>query len=189
MPADAPQEVTQLLLAYSQGNPTVLDRLMPQVYSQLRDIAHRHLRNERRDHTFKTTDLVHEAYLGLVNQQQVTWQNRLHFFALASRAMRHILIDYARMHRAEKRGGGRPKTSLDDTTIRITERADELIALDEALTMLASVDERLAQVVEYRFFGGLTIEETASLLEVSSMTVTRDWQKAKAWLYRLLRAP
>ncbi len=188
MQADAPTEVTQLLLAYSHGDPEALDRLLPHLYGPLRQIAHRHLRQERPDHTLNTTALVHEAYLGLVEQPQRTWQNRLHFLALASRIMRHILIDYARMHRAEKRGGGVPNTILDNKEIALNHQAEDLLALDEALTLLATHDERLAQVVEYRFFGGMTIEETAGLLKVTPMTVNRDWKKAKAWLYRLLRA-
>ena len=188
MRADVPEEVTQLLVAYSTGDRDALNRLMPHLYDPLRQIAHRHLRQERPDHTLNTTALVHEAYLGLVEQPQRTWQNRLHFLALASRIMRHILIDYARMHRAEKRGGGVPNTILDSKEIALNHQAEDLLALDEALTLLATHDERLAQVVEYRFFGGMTIEETAGLLNVTPMTVNRDWKKAKAWLYRLLRA-
>ena len=188
MQADAPTEVTQLLIAYSHGDPEALDRLLPHLYGPLRQIAHRHLRQERPDHTLNTTALVHEAYLGLVEQPQRTWQNRLHFLALASRIMRHVLIDYARMHAAEKRGGGVPNTILDGKEIALNQQAEDLLALDEAMNRLAVFDPRLCQMVEYRFFGGLTVEETAALLEVSPRTVKRDWKRAKAWLYSELRA-
>ncbi len=182
------EEVTQLLIAYGQGDRQALDRLLPVVYSELHGIAARQMRHERADHTLNATALVHEVYLKLMDQNQVSWQNRAHFFAIAARAMRQVLISYARKHNAEKRGGGAPNTLLDGKEIALGERADELLALDEALTRLAGFDERLAQVVEYRFFGGLTIEETAAVLDVSSMTVKRDWNKAKAWLYRELHA-
>jgi len=182
------EEVTQLLIAYGQGDRQALDRLLPVVYSELHGIAARQMRRERADHTLNATALVHEVYLKLMDQNQISWQNRAHFFAIAARAMRQVLISYARKHNAEKRGGGTPNTLLDGKEIALGERADELIALDEALTHLASFDERLAQVVEYRFFGGLTIEETAAVLDVSTMTVKRDWNKAKAWLYRELHA-
>ena len=181
-------EVTQLLVAYGNGDRQALDRLLPLVYSELRQIAGHRLRRERRDHTLNATALVHEAYIKLMDADNISWQNRAHFFAIASRVMRQILISYARKHNAEKRGGGTPDTVLEGKEISLGQRADELIALDDALTRLASFDERMAKVVEYRFFGGLTIEETASVLDVSTMTVKRDWNKAKAWLYRELRA-
>ena len=189
-PHDTPSrvEVTQLLVAYGNGDSQALDRLLPLVYSELRQIAGHRLRHERRDHTLNATALVHEAYIKLMDADNISWQNRAHFFAIASRVMRQILISYARKHNAEKRGGGTPDTVLEGKEISLGERADELIALDDALTRLASFDERMAKVVEYRFFGGLTIEETASVLDVSTMTVKRDWKKAKAWLYRELRA-
>ena len=180
------EEVTQLLIAYGQGDAGALDQLLPAVYSELHRIAMRQMRHERADHTLNATALVHEAYLKLTDQNQISWQNRAHFFAIASRVMRQVLISYARKHNAEKRGGGAPDTLLEGKEIALNERADELLALDEALTRLSTFDERLAQVVEYRFFGGLTIEETATVLEVSTMTVQRDWNKAKAWLYREL---
>ncbi len=182
------EEVTQLLIAYGQGDRQALDRLLPVVYSELHGIAARQMRRERADHTLNATALVHEVYLKLMDQNQISWQNRAHFFAIAARAMRQVLISYARKHNAEKRGGGAPNTLLDGKEIALGERADELLALDEALTRLAGFDQRLAQVVEYRFFGGLTIEETSAVLDVSSMTVKRDWNKAKAWLYRELHA-
>ena len=189
-PDDLPpkEEVTQLLIAYGRGDRRALDRLLPMVYSELHGIAARQMRHERADHTLNATALVHEVHLKLMDQNQVSWQNRAHFYAIAARAMRQVLISYARKHNAEKRGGGAPNTLLDGKEIALSERADELIALDEALTRLAGFDERLAQVVEYRFFGGLTIEETAAVLDVSTMTVKRDWNKAKAWLYRELHA-
>ena len=180
------EEVTRLLIAYGQGDAQALDQLLPAVYSELHRIAMRQMRHERADHTLNATALVHEAYLKLTDQNQISWQNRAHFFAIASRVMRQVLISYARKHNAEKRGGGVPNTLLEGKEIALNDRADELLALDEALTRLSTFDERLAQVVEYRFFGGLTIEETAAVLEVSTMTVKRDWNKAKAWLYREL---
>ena len=180
------EEVTRLLIAYGQGDAQALDQLLPAVYSELHRIAMRQMRHERADHTLNATALVHEAYLKLTDQNRISWQNRAHFFAIASRVMRQVLISYARKHNAEKRGGGAPNTLLEGKEIALNDRADELLALDEALTRLGTFDERLAQVVEYRFFGGLTIEETATVLEVSTMTVKRDWNKAKAWLYREL---
>ena len=179
-------EVTQLLIAYGEGDAQALDKLLPAVYSELHRIAMRQMRHERADHTLNATALVHEAYLKLADQNQISWQNRAHFFAISARVMRQVLISYARKHNAEKRGGGTPDTLLEGKEIALNDRADELIALDEALTRLSAFDERLAQVVEYRFFGGLTIEETASVMEISTMTVKRDWTKAKAWLYREL---
>lgn len=190
-PLDSPSEqpVTQLLIAYSNGNREALGALLPLVYNELRRIAELRMRRERPDHTLNATALVHEAYIKLMDQGDVSWQNRAHFFAIASRLMRQILIDYARKHNAGKRGGGAPDTLLDGKEISLSERADELLALDEALNRLAQFDERLASVVEYRFFGGLTIEETAAVMEVSPMTIKRDWRKAKAWLYRELQNP
>lgn len=182
------EEVTQLLIAYGHGDEQAMEQLLPAVYSELHRIAKRQMRHERADHTLNATALVHEAYLKLADQNQISWQNRAHFYAISSRVMRQVLISYARKHNAEKRGGGTPDTLLEGKEIALNERADELIALDEALTRLSTFDERLAQVVEYRFFGGLTIEETATVLDVSTMTVKRDWNKAKAWLFRELRA-
>lgn len=183
------ESMTRLLLAYQEsgGMEEALERLLPLIYDELRGIAQRHLHRERAGHTLNTTALVHEAYLKLADQTQLTWQNRLHFFAIASRVMRNVLIDYARLHGAQKRGGGQSATVLDGKEIAVKERAEEIIALDAALDRLATFDERLSQVVQYRFFGGLTLEEIAELLSLSMITVHRDWKKAKAWLYHELR--
>lgn len=183
----AAHEITRLLIAYSDGQAEALDRLLPHVYDELKKIAHRQMRRERAGHTLNTTALVHEAYVALTGQASLEPKNRLHFFAIAARLMRNILVDRARERGAAKRGGGLVKTSLEDREIAVEERAGELIALDQALDRLAAFDERLARVVEYRFFGGMTLAETAELLGVTSMTVTRDWQKAKAWLQRFLK--
>ncbi len=182
--------LTELLLAYgrSEESPEALERLMPVLYDRLRAMARRHMRGERADHTLNTTALVHEAYLKLVDQTRLTWKNELHFYGIASRVMRNILIDYARLHQAQKRGGGQAATSLDNKNIALEERADELLALDEAMKRLSAFEPRLSQMVEYRFFGGLTVEETAALLDVSPRTVKRDWKRAKAWLYSELKA-
>ena len=166
--------------------PASLDDLMPVVYDHLRRIAHRKLLAERPDHTLTTTALVHEAYLRLAEQHAVPWHQRSQVMAIAARAMRRILIDYARAHRAERRGGDRVRVALDDTTIALDERAGMLIALDEALSRLAGLDERQGRVVECRFFGGMTEDETAEALGITARTVRRDWTSAKAWLYREL---
>lgn len=183
------QEITEALVALREQSPGALDRLMPLVYEQLRRVAHRHLRAEPTEHTLSTTALVHEAYLKLVDQTRAQWQDRAHFFAVASQAMRRILIDYARRHRAARRGGqpdGTPSrpVSLDDTDLPIAERAEALLALDEALDRLSQLDARMAQVVECRFFAGLTEKETAEALSVSQRTVAREWAMAKGWLYQ-----
>ncbi|MFQ5568493.1 MAG: sigma-70 family RNA polymerase sigma factor [Rhodothermales bacterium] len=182
----APHEVTQLLVALGHGDQAVMDRLMPLVYDELRGLARQYLRHERSGHTLNTTALVHEAYFKLVDQDRVTWQNRAHFFAIATQAIRRILVDNARARRRMKRGGGAAAVTLDEVSLMPAQRADELIALDEALTRLATLNERLSRVVEYRYFTGLTIEETAEVMNVSTMTVKRDWRKAKAWLAREL---
>jgi RNA polymerase sigma factor (TIGR02999 family) len=186
-------EITEALVALRQGTPGAMDRLMPLVYDQLRRMAHRQLGAEPTGHTLDTTALVHEAYLKLVDQTQAQWQDRAHFFAIAARAMRRILIDYARRYRATRRGGapdGRPATpvSLDNAELPVAERADTLLALDEALDRLGEIDARLAQVVECRFFAGLTEAETAAALAVSQRTVAREWALAKGWLYQELRS-
>jgi len=187
-----PAAITEALCALRNGAPDAMDRLVPLVYEQLRRIAHLQLRAEPVGHTFSTTALVHEAYLRLVDQTRADWQDRGHFFAVASGAMRRILVDYARRYRAARRGGGddgapvRP-VPLDDTEIPIAGRADALVALDEALERLGRFDARQAHVVECRFFGGLTEEETAAALGISQRTVAREWVTAKGWLYQELR--
>ena len=181
-----PREVTQLLLDWSDGNQAALDQLLPLVYRELRRLAHQYLRKERAGHTLQTTDLVHEAYLRLVDQHRVHWQNRAHFFGVAAQLMRRILVDRARRARRAKRGGGVPKASLDQAALVAREATVDIIALDEALSRLAEIDGRKARVVELRFFGGLEVEETAAFLKVSPMTVMREWKMAKAWLHRAL---
>lgn len=180
-------DITELLLAWRGGDRGAFDRLFPLVYDELRRIAHRQLGRERSDHTLDTTALVHEAYLKLVDQTRAKFEDRAHFFAVAARAMRRILVDYARRHRALKRGGTQARVSLDDAMLIADERADTLLALDEALTRLAELDERMTRVVECRFFGGLTEEETAAALAITARTVRRDWLKAKGWLAQALR--
>ncbi len=178
--------VTQLLVEFQEGNPEAADQLWAEVYDELRRIARYKLRHERQSHTMSTTALVHEAYLKLVDQSQVEWEDRLHFFAMSSRIMRNILIDYARRRSAQKRGGDRPHVQLDDAIISAEKSAHVFLALDEALKRLTELDERLGRVVEYRFFGGMQEKEIAELLGVSKRTVRRDWRKAKGWLSRAL---
>lgn len=180
-------DITGLLLAWREGDPSAPDRLWPLVYEELRRIAHCQLARERREHTLGTTALVHEAYLKLVDQTRARFDDRAHFFAVAAQAMRRILVDYARRYRAEKRGAVRDRVSLDEAMLAADQRADTLVALDEALTRLAEVNERLSRVVECRFFAGLTEEETAEALAVTARTVRRDWVKAKGWLAEALR--
>lgn len=175
-------EITELLAELSSGNRSALDELVPLVYDELRILARRHMVKERNDHTLDTTALVHEAYLKLVDVQRVTWQDRAHFFAMASRAMRRILIDHARARTRTKRGGKRQRLSLDDIALVSEKQAEDLIALDEALLRLGELSDRQSRVVEMRFFGGLGIEETAQVLGVSPASVKRDWQVARAWL-------
>jgi RNA polymerase sigma factor (TIGR02999 family) len=184
---DVRTRATELLVSGRTGGGHAVEALLPLVYDELRAIAHGQLRRERADHTLGTTALVHEAYLKLIDQRQADWQDRTHFFSIAARAMRRILIDYARKHVAAKRGGGFRKVTLEEAVqLAAGERADELLAIDDALRRLASLDERQARVVEYRFFGGMTEEETAEALGVTSRTVRRDWIKAKGWLQREL---
>ena len=180
------ESVTELLARARDGSGDAMDRLMPLVYDELRAIAHRQLRGERTQHTLSTTALVHEAYLKLVDQRRVNWQDRTHFFAVAARVMRRVLVDYARRRGAKKREGVRMEIPIEDAMIAIEDQADMLLELDEALTRLSERDERLARVVELRFFAGLTEDETAEVLGVSPRTVRYDWIKAKGWLYREL---
>jgi RNA polymerase sigma-70 factor (ECF subfamily) len=185
MSAMSPQEVTQLLAAWSDGDRSALEKLLPLVADELHRLAHRYMNHEREGHTLQTTALVNEAYLKLIDQRNVHWQNRAHFFGIAAQIMRRILIDHARRHLSPQRGGGKT-ISLDEVAVVSDERAAELVALDEALTSLAKVDERKGRVVELRYFGGLSVEETAEVLAVSPDTITRDWRRAKAFLRREL---
>jgi RNA polymerase sigma factor (TIGR02999 family) len=178
--------VTRLLKAMQDRDADAFDQLLPIVYQELRQLARRQLRGERAGHTLETTGLVHEAYLKLVNQHGVDWQGRAHFFAVAARAMRQVLIDYARRRGAAKRGGGWERTTLDDDKLPIAFPVEELLTLNDALDKLDDVDSRLRQVVECRFFCGMTQGEIASALDVTPRTVERDWVKARAWLYREL---
>jgi RNA polymerase sigma factor (TIGR02999 family) len=183
----SPSEITRLIAEYAGGDKRVVDRLFKLVYDDLRLIAHRQLRREAEGHTLNTTALVHEAYLGLVDQTRSGWRDRAHFFAVASTAMRHILIDYARWRRAEKRGGATIRVPLRDDLVEDGGGADvDLLALDEALTALSERDARMGRTVECRFFGGMTVEETSEALGTSVRTVERNWTRAKAYLYRAL---
>jgi RNA polymerase sigma factor (TIGR02999 family) len=177
------REVTRLLLDWKSGDQGALDKLMPLVYDELHHLADRYLRRERPDHTIQATALVNEAFIKLIEQKEVQWQNRAHFFGIAAQLMRRILVDHARARYAEKRGGEGYKLSLNEA-IGLPEKRDlDLVALDDALNSLASRDERKSKIVELRFFGGLTIEETAEVLGISLDTVKRDWRMARAWLY------
>jgi RNA polymerase sigma factor (TIGR02999 family) len=175
--------VTQLLIEVSKGDREAVDLLLPVIYDELRKLAANYLRRERPDHTLQPTALVHEAYLRLVDQTRANWQNRAHFFGVAAQIMRRLLVDHARKHNAEKRGQDFQKLSLDENVDRAVERGAELIALDDALKALAQFDEQKARVVELRYFGGLSIEETADVLGVAPTTIKRHWRFAKAWLY------
>lgn len=179
-------EVTQLLVSWSDGDKHAFEQLLPLIYKSLQKIAHHHLNRERGSHTLQTTALVHEAYLKLIDQNSVHWQNRSHFFAIASQAMRRILIDHARKQVADKRGGEGQKISLEDIDVASINPDKNLIALDEALTELEKFDSQQSRIVEMRYFGGLTVEETAAVLEISPRTVHREWAMARAWLYRNL---
>jgi RNA polymerase sigma-70 factor, ECF subfamily len=179
-----PQDFTRLLLAWNGGDDSALQKLVPQVYQELRRLAKRQMRGEHPDHTLQTTALINEAYLRLVDLKNVQWQNRAHFFALCARLMRNILVDFARSRNYAKRGGGAQPISLEEAPV-VTPSTD-LVAVDDALKALAKVDDRKAQVVELRFFGGLTVEESAEVLKVSAETVRRDWRLAKVWLLREL---
>jgi len=183
MSTPAPQEVTQLLIAWSNGDQESLDRLVPMVYDELRRIARRYMEREPVGHMLQTTALVNEAYLRLIEQKEVKWQNRAHFFAISAQLMRRILVSMARARHAEKRGGEARQVSLDEAMVVSEERAAELVALDEALNELAALDPRRSRVVELRYFGGLSVEETAEVLKISPDTVMREWKRAKAWLY------
>ena len=182
-------EITQLLQGWRDGDRKALDALVPIVYKELHRIAHFQLRQERPDHTLQSAALVNEAYVRMVGLRPPQWESRSHFFAIAAQQMRQILVDYARRHRAGKRGGGEETLSLEDTTMLVSEKNNDVdvVALDDALTALAGIDARKAQVVELRFFGGLNFDETAEVLKVSPATVARDWTTARAWLHREMR--
>jgi RNA polymerase sigma factor (TIGR02999 family) len=181
-----PSDVTALLHKWTAGDKSAMDRLTPLIYAELRKLARRHLRRERRDHTLQSTALVHEAWLRLVDQKQTQWQDRAHFFAISSQMMRRILVDHARAQQREKRGAGATVLALDEAIDVPRERSLELIALDDALDDLARLDARQSQVIELRFFGGLSIDETAEALGISKATANRDWVTGRAWLLREL---
>jgi len=184
--AAVPQDITELLLEWSGGNPDALQRLTPLVYGELHRLAHHYMAGERDGHTLQSTALVNEAYLRLVQTNRVQWQNRAHFFAVSAQLMRRILVDFARSRQYAKRGGKAPMLSLDDVAVAVDDCA-ELVALDDALRALGAIDSRKAQMVELRFFGGLSVEETAEVLKVSVETVARDWKLARVWLRRELQ--
>ena len=182
MENQASSDVTRLLGDLNSGNRAALDELLPLVYEELKRIAGKHLRRQHREHTLQTTALVHEAYLKLVNQEDARWENRVHFFAVAARVMRHVLIDYARARQSEKRGGEYVKLSLDEAYHLSDEKQAEIIALDDALNQLAAMDEQKAKIVEMRYFAGMSNEEIAAALGIGTATVTRAWRTARAWL-------
>jgi len=182
-----PEDVTQLLLAWNNGDSSALDRLMPLVEAELRRLAKYHMRREDSAHTLQTTALVNEVYLKLVNQKQTQWHNRVHFFAISAQLMRRILVDHARRTMRGKRGGGASNVPLDEVAVLSKEKSIEMLALDEALDRLAQVDPLKSRIVEMRYFGGLSVEETAEVLNTSGITVMRHWKLAKSWLKREVR--
>ena len=181
------QPITQLLMDWGNGDQAALDKLLPLVNAELRQLARRYMRRENRGHTLQTSALVNEAYLRLIDQKKVRWENRAHFFGIAAQLMRRILIDHARSHHYAKRGGGALKVSLDEAAARTEVRSAELLAVDEALERLTDIDARKGRIVELRFFGGLSLQETAEVMGISSPTVQREWRAAKTWLYRMLK--
>lgn len=187
MTKPSPREITELLLAWTNGEQAALDRLMPLVHQELHRMAHRYMRREQPGNTLQTSALVNEAYLRLIDSSRVRWQNRAHFFAISAQLMRRILVDFARNRRNLKHGGATTRLPLDEALTFTPERGNELVALDEALKALAALDDRQSQVVELRFFGGLSNVEAAEVLKVSEGTVRRDWSLAKAWLQREMR--
>src|SRR5262245_13220891 len=180
------EEITQLLLAWSQGDRSALDQLIPLVYEELRRLAKHYMGQERAGHALQTTALVNEAYLRLIDASQVRWQNRTHFFAVSAQLMRRVLVDFARSNHQLKRGGKAHRVSLDEALVVSTEQGPYLVELDDALSALSALNARQSQVVELRFFGGLSVEETAEALKISPTTVRRDWTLARAWLHREL---
>ena len=185
---DAASAITRLLAAVGGGDGAAVDQLTPAVYEELRRLAKRHMAGQRRGHTLQTRDLVAEAYLKLVNVQETGWKDRIHFFAVASRAMRSVLVDYARRRGYAKRGGNPVRVSLSEADQISVQNTAEVVAVDEALSRLAALDPRKAKIVELRYFGGLSVEETAQVLDLSSRTIKREWRWARAWLYRELGA-
>jgi RNA polymerase sigma factor (TIGR02999 family) len=183
----SPQHITQLLVAWSSGDQTALDELMPLVYGELRRMARRYMARQPPEHTLQTTALIHEAYMKLVGQEEKHWQNRAHFYGVAAQAMRHILVDYARARHAAKRGGDARAVTLEEAAVAANERVADIVALDDALNRLEKLAPRQSRVVELRYFGGMSVEETSQVLNVSPETVTRDWRMAKAWLLRELQ--
>ena len=186
MPAVSPPEVTQLLADWGRGDRSALEKLLPLVHAELRRIAQRQMSHERPGHTLQATALVNEAYMKLAGQQEFEWQNRAHFFAVAAQVMRHILIDHARAHARDKRGGGAIQVSLNEAAMLAEDQAEHFVALDEALRTLEQIDPQKGRIVELRYFGGLSTEETAEVLNISPRTVRREWQRARAWLYRMI---
>lgn len=178
------QQLTELLHSWSQGDEGALEKIMPLVYDDLHRLARRYMADERPGHTLQTTALVHEAYLRLVDSSQTSWDSRAHFFAVCARLMRRILVDWSRSHQAQKRGNAVPPLELNDALATVGKPGTDLVAIDDALKALAMVDERKSQVVELRFFGGLSVNETAEVLKVSQETVHRDWRLARSWLRR-----
>ncbi len=183
------REITALLVDWQKGDASALEELLPLVYDELRRVASGYMRRERPDHTLQTTALVHEAYLRLVRQKDVKWQTRAHFFAVAARVMRHILVDYARGAQRAKRGSGLPAVDLSDVALLSEDRAEELLAVNSALDNLNTIDPRKSRVFEMRYFGGMSVEEAAEALHVSPATVARDWRMAIAWLRREISPP
>jgi RNA polymerase sigma-70 factor, ECF subfamily len=186
MAARSPREITELLLAWSNGEPDALQKLAPLVYAELQRLAHHYMAGERPGHTLQPTALVNEAYLRLIDSSHVRWQNRAHFFAISAELMRRILVDFARSRGYHKRGGEARRISLEEAPPIAIERSADLVALDDAMSALAAIDERKSRVVELRYFGGLSVEDTAEVLKVSPETVMRDWRLAKVWLRREL---
>ncbi|HQU85310.1 MAG TPA: sigma-70 family RNA polymerase sigma factor [Pyrinomonadaceae bacterium] len=183
---ESSQQITMLLIDWSSGNENAFDELLPLVYQQLRQMAHRHLKKHSADDALQTTELIHEAYLKLASGEEKQWQNREHFFGVASKAMRHILVDLARSKQRVKRGGQAEKITLEDNLVASSQRPEEIVRLDDALKQLALMDERKCRVVEMKFFGGLKVEEIAKVLNISPKTVKRDWQFSRSWLLREL---
>jgi RNA polymerase sigma factor (TIGR02999 family) len=184
MSQQSPPDITQMLIEMTDGNTEAVNQILPHIYGELRKLASSYLRRERSNHTLQPTALVNEAYLKLVDQKKVVWQNRAHFFGIAAQVMRRILLDHARKHTAEKRGGDAELLPIEEEILIVShEKSAELIALDEALENLAKIDEQKARIVELRYFGGLSIEETAEVMGVSVPTINRQWRMAKAWLY------